>query len=431
MDGHDITEDGAEKVRELLRHVLIRRTRTQIMRKYAKSDGERHYLEKDGEKMYFPKRRLKHPEEYDVDMVYNNSFEKIQDAIGRLKLARYNPGNYIREEYLDEAHPEYKRYDGLKRSSLPLIGIVRTSLLKRMESSIAAFADSVQRYRKGYGEFRGMLERGTVPIGKEFHDEIYRKISSDSDDYDQRRLDAIKPLYDIGAFDVDMWKADMSHDERLFKTIWGYIEKSEYPGYDDKLHKLMDLVRGMRSEKILIFTESSVTARYVHKNLKAAFGNRQMEQIDSTVRHEAKSTAVKRFDPRNNNYDLRPGEEIDILISTDVLSEGVNMQAGRVVINYDFHWNPVKLIQRVGRIDRMGSGHDTIDVINFLPTTKIEREISLKDRVASKIETIRRIIGHDQKILESTEVIDTEAVTDIYGGRRERAGQRGRQHTQH
>ena len=417
MDGHDITEDGAEKVRELLRHVLIRRTRTQIMRKYAKNDGERHYLEKDGERMYFPKRSLRHPEEYDVDMVYNNSFEKIQDAIGKLKLARYNPGNYIRNEYLDETHPEYKRYDNLKRSSLPLIGIVRTSLLKRMESSIAAFADSVQRYRKGYVEFRGMLESGIVPIGKEFHDEIYRKISSDSDDYDQRRLDAIRPLYDIVAFDVDMWKADMSHDERLFKTIWGYIENSEYPGYDDKLHKLMDLVRGMRSEKILIFTESSVTARYVHKNLKAAFGNRQMEQIDSTVRHEAKSTAVKLFDPRNNNYDLRSDEkEIDILVSTDVLSEGVNMQAGRVVINYDFHWNPVKLIQRVGRIDRMGSGHDTIDVINFLPTTKIEMEISLKDRVASKIETIRRIIGHDQKILESTEVIDAEAVTDIYGG---------------
>ena len=151
MDKYDITDEGTEKVRELLRHVLIRRTRTQIMRKYAKSDGERHYLEKDGERMYFPKRSLRHPEEYDVDMVYNNSFEKIQDAIGKLKLARYNPGNYIRNEYLNETHPEYKRYDSLKRSSLPLIGIVRTSLLKRMESSIAAFADSVQRYRKGYG----------------------------------------------------------------------------------------------------------------------------------------------------------------------------------------------------------------------------------------------------------------------------------------
>ena len=85
MDGHDITEDGAEKVRELLRHVLIRRTRTQIMRKYAKSDGERRYLEKDGKKMYFPKRSLKHPEEYDVDMVYNNS---VREDTGRHREAK-------------------------------------------------------------------------------------------------------------------------------------------------------------------------------------------------------------------------------------------------------------------------------------------------------------------------------------------------------
>ena len=157
------------------------------MRKYGKSDGGRYYLEKDGERMYFPGRRLKNPEEYDVDMVYNNSFEKIQDSIESLKLARYNPGDYIKEEYLDEAHPEYKRYSSLKRSSQPLIGIVRTSLLKRMESSIAAFADSVQRYRNGHGEFLDMLEKGTVPIGKEFHDEIYRKISSDTEDYDQKK----------------------------------------------------------------------------------------------------------------------------------------------------------------------------------------------------------------------------------------------------
>ena len=416
MDGHKITEGGVEKIRELLRHVLIRRTRTQIMRKYGRKDGDRHYLEKDGEKMYFPKRLLKNPEEYDVDMVYNNSFEKIQDAIECLNLARYNPGDYILEEYLDEAHPEHKRYSGLERSSQPLIGIVRTSLLKRMESSIAAFADSVKRYRNGHGEFLDMLNKGTVPIGKEFQDEIYRKISSDTEDYDQKRLDSIRPLYDIRAFDVERWKADITHDAGLFGKIGDLVDGSEYPGYDDKLHKLLDLVRKMRSEKILIFTESSTTARYIHENLQRTFGGRRMAQIDSGVRHEVKNAAVRRFDPRNNNENVDPRDEIDILVSTDVLSEGVNMQAGRVVINYDFHWNPVKLIQRVGRIDRLGSEHDTIDVINFLPTTKIEREISLRERVASKIETIRRIIGHDQKILESTEVIDAEAVSDIYDG---------------
>ena len=415
MDENDITEKGAEKIRELLRHVLIRRTRTQIMRKYAKSDGDRHYLEKDGRRMYFPKRHLMHPEEYDVDKVYNNSFEDIQNAIERLKLARYNPGDYILEEYLDETHPEYKKYSGLKRSSQPLIGIVRTSLLKRMESSIAAFAESVERYRNGYKEFRMLLERGTVPIGKEFHDEIYRKITSDTDEGE--RLEGIRSMYDIRAFDVDRWKVDMQHDTGLFNSIRGsLVDKGDYPKYDDKLHKLHKLVGQMRSEKILIFTESSATARYIHANLGASLGGRNAAQIDSALGNKEKNMAVKRFDPKNNNERVARRDEIGVLISTDVLSEGVNMQAGRVVINYDFHWNPVRLIQRVGRIDRIGSEHETIDIINFLPTTKIEREISLRDKVASKIETIRRIIGHDQKILESTEAIDSDAVSDIYGG---------------
>ena len=415
MDGHTITDAGAEKVRELLRHILIRRTRTQIINKYAKQDGDRHYLELEGERMYFPKRRLKHPEEYDVNKVYNNAFCEIQEAIGNLKLARYAPGYYIREEYLNPTHPEYKRYFDLKRTTLPLIGIVRTSLLKRMESSIAAFADSVDRYFNGYKEFKRLLNEGTVPIGKEFHDEIYKKISSDVDDYDGQRLADIKSQYDIRAFDVDRWKADMAHDVNIFASIRGnMVAKSEYTKHDDKLHNLLKLVRGMESEKILIFTESSVTARYIHGYLSGQIKHRNMAQIDSKQGNTEKNRAVGMFDPKNNNVRIERSKEIDVLISTDVLSEGVNMQAGRIVINYDFHWNPVRLIQRVGRIDRLGTEHETIDIVNFLPTSDIERELSLRDRVAKKIKTIREIIGHDQKILEATEVIDLEGVSNIY-----------------
>ena len=415
MDGHEITDGGAEKIRELLRHILIRRTRTQIMKKYTKKDGDRHYIEKDGERKYFPKRRLRHPEEYDVNRVYNNAFYEIQDAIRNLKLARYAPGNYIREEYLDPTHPEHKRYSELKSATLPLIGIVRTSLLKRMESSVAAFADSVNRYLDGYKEFKALLNRGTVPIGKEFHDEIYKKISSDTEDYDGQMLSGIESQYDIGAFDVDRWMADMAHDVNVFASIRGnLVDESKFTKYDDKLHKLLDLVRGMASEKILIFTESSVTARYVHGYLRRELRDRNTAQIDSGQGSREKNQAVCRFDPKNNNARVDRGDEIDVLVSTDVLSEGVNMQAGRVVINYDFHWNPVRLIQRVGRVDRIGTEHQTIDIVNFLPTSEIERELSLRERVAAKIRTIREIIGHDQRILESTEVIDPEGVSDIY-----------------
>lgn len=168
MDGNTITDEGAERIRELLRHILIRRTRTQITKKYAEYDGSRHYLVMDERKMYFPKRNLIHPEEYDVNKVYNNSFDEIYAAIRNLKLARYAPGNYIRQEYLEPTHPQYKKYSDLMSTSLPLIGIVKTSLLKRMESSIEAFADSVSKYLAGYKEFKRILSGGGFPSGKNF-----------------------------------------------------------------------------------------------------------------------------------------------------------------------------------------------------------------------------------------------------------------------
>ena len=420
MDGNNITEEGAERIRELLRHILIRRTKTQIQDRYAERDGDRYYLVQDGERNYFPKRRLTNPAEYDVDKVYNRSFEPIYEAIKGLKLARYAPGNYVKEEYLDPAHSEYRKYSELASTTKPLVGLVRASLLKRMESSIAAFADSVDKYLAGHIEFRNILDRGTVPVGKEFQEEIYRRISSDDYD-DEMDLSTIKSQYDINAFDVDRWKADMGRDSNLFATIRGYLPPAtSYTANDDKLHKFREILASMPSEKILVFTESAVTAKYIHSYLtanKKGRISRSVAQIDSKQRANDKYDAIRRFDPKNNGYqDLPKSEEIDVLVSTDVLSEGVNLQAGRVVINYDFHWNPVKLIQRVGRIDRIGSEHEIVDIINFLPTTKIEERLSLKERVAAKITLIRSIMGGDQKILEDTEEFNAETISAIYAG---------------
>ena len=419
----DIRTEADTKIRELLKYILIRRTRKQIMEKYAKKDGKRYYLEKDGGRKYFPKRKLNNPREYDVDKVYNNSFDMIQSAIENLTLARYAPGNYIKEEYLNESNPDYKKYADLNNTTKPLVGIVRTSLLKRMESSIMAFSSSVEHYQEGYKEFRKQLDNNKVPIGPDFHDEIYKKIAYDGEDYDdddyEKRMAKIPSQYDIKAFDVERWKKDMATDINNFASIKGnLVAQSEYTKFDDKLHTLVNLINGMDQKKILIFSESAVTAKYIYKYMKKELKPaRRIEQIDSKQGNTEKNALVRRFDPKNNNAtDIPKSKEIDVLISTDVLSEGVNLQAGKTVINYDFHWNPVRLIQRVGRIDRIGTEHETIDVINFLPTNKIDESLSLKERVANKIDTIRRIIGHDQQILESTEALDSNGVEDIYTG---------------
>ena len=413
---HQLTPEGEDRIREMLRHVLIRRTRKQIQDNFAKKDGDRYYLESESGRKYFPRRKLDNPKEYDIDMVYQNSFEKIQKYIESLKLARYTPGNYIKEEYRNTTHPQYKKYNDLTTSMLSLTGIVRTVLLKRMESSIAAFTSSVNNYEKGSDKFLDYLKDGIVPIGKDYQDRIYKSVMYDDEEYDYG--DELGPsAYDIEAFDIDRWKADIVSDIATFNSMLNLLPKKEkFHKFDDKVHTLLNILESRKDQKILLFTESRVTAQYIYSYLKEKMPDTRMEQIDSKKSSREKNEFIRRFDPVNNNADVPPERQLDLLISTDVLSEGVNLQAGKTAINYDFHWNPVRLIQRVGRIDRIGSEHDTVDIINFLPTAKIDEHLGLRERVAGKIETIRKIIGQGQNILEASEIVDSSAVVDIYSG---------------
>lgn len=405
-----LTIPGQDKIRELLRHILIRRTRKQIQDNFAKKENNRYYLESSQGKKYFPKRSLDNPREYDIDKVYLNSFEQTQEYVNQLRLARYSPGAYLKEEYQNTTHPQYKKYRDLDAHMASLVGLVRTGLLKRMESSVAAFHSSVRNYAEGSEKFMEFLSKGIVPIGKDYQDAIYKHITDDGDYIEELGVSN----YDIDAFDVMEWKADLNHDINMFDNILRMIpDIDDFTKHDDKLHTLLGI---LENQKILLFTESRVTAKYVYDYLKLSLPDKKIAQIDSLKSSKEKNDIVCKFDPDNNNVTVPPEEQLDILVSTDVLSEGVNLQAGKTIINYDFHWNPVRLIQRVGRIDRIGSKHDIINVVNFLPTTKVESQLKLKERVANKIETIRKIIGHDQKILEETEKIDKDAVIDIYTG---------------
>ncbi len=422
-----VTPEGVEKIQELLKHILIRRTRTQILEKYAKKDGKRHYLEADGKRKYFPERNLTNPEEYDGDKVYNDSFEIIEESIKNLKAARYTAGKYIKKEYLLVTHKDYKKYSHLADTTKHMGGLIKTSLLKRMESSIMAFSTSVDNYKSNLDEFKRQLKKGKVAIGKDFQEAIRKKVTQDEkyvDIYDEfnpeKELDSIKSEYDTKAFDVEGWLKDIDDDIDQFAKMKGrLVDKTRYTQVDDKLHTLIKLLEEMPTEKILIFSESAVTTEYITEYMKKKIP-REIAQIDSSLGEKDKRSRIQLFDPQNNNYTLKNNEkDIDILISTDVLSEGVNLQAGKTVINYDFHWNPVRLIQRVGRIDRIGTDHESVDVINFLPTTKIDKSLSLQAKVNRKISTIKKIIGHDQQILNSDEDFDSSAVSSIYNKEKE------------
>lgn len=406
-----LTADGKEKVRELIKPILIRRTRSQILAKYAEYDKDKksHYMtNSSGEPQYFAKRKLRNPKEYDVDKVYDNNYEGILDAIQGLRMARYAPGKYVLEQF-KETNP----YRDLISTGKPLVGIARTLLLKRMESSIKAFSVSIKHYQKGYSQFRDLLKKKKIPVGPEFGDEIYKSLDEDDNDKFLATVEDIESRYDFKAFDTQLWLKDLNHDIGEFAKIQGLLGMRDFSHKDDKIHKLSTLIKS-HDEKILIFTESAVTAKYIYEYVVDKFKNRRIEQIDSKDRQKRKNECVRRFDPENNGRQAGQHDEIDVLISTDVLSEGVNLQAARVVINYDFHWNPVRLIQRVGRIDRLGTKHAVIDIFNFMPTSKIDEKLGLEEKVKNKIETIRKIVGHDQQILSPTEIIDDVSTLSIY-----------------
>ena len=303
-----ITEEGKEKARVLLRHIMIRRTRSQILTRFGKRDDGGPYIKKgDGEKQYFPSRNLTNPASYDINKVYNNSFSVIQKAIGNLRLARYAPGAYLKS---DGPYANTDTYKRLFNSAQSLKGIVRTTLLKRMESSIAAFRRSVEHYLRGTITFRILLEKGIVPVGDDFSDQIYRMVSGEVDnDSFADEIAATESNYSIEAFDTKKWINDLLDDEIQLGGILNKLpDESTYYDIDDKMHTLRALVDEFESDKILIFTESAVTAKYIHKHLARYFEEsgqtervKKMLQIDSDQGEAEKTVAVRRFDPEKQS----------------------------------------------------------------------------------------------------------------------------------
>ena len=191
------------------------------------------------------------------------------------------------------------------------------------------------------------------------------------------------------------------------------------PEEDDKLQQLVAMMTEGRNlpgdlahGKVLIFTQYADTAHYLYETLRHLGRIRAVESGTTDL-----GRVILRFAPKANNYQLRPGdEELRILVSTDVLSEGLNLQDANNIINYDLHWNPVRLIQRVGRVDRIGTEHDTIYAYNFLPETGLERELGIEQRLEHRITEIHRTIGEDAPVLHKSERINAEALYAIYRG---------------
>ncbi len=409
---------------DLLRNILIQRSR-----KYVKqSEG----IKTGDEALMFPIRQKPRVISYSLKTVYAGLYGEIKDAFDRhnpfLSLAIYNTALYHKD-------PDRR----IAESQKQIVGLIRTLLLKRLESSFKAFEASVEdllakmaNFLKYYSQERfnaweksskrwwklvqahivERLERNEKETENEEEDDI----PDFAKDFDPRQHDMQGLLDDI-LDDMNQLTGFLSKIFRRF-YVKGKEGVSEDPKKDDKLQKLLSHLAEdelLRGRKVIIFSEFRNTARYLADQLgKAGFKN--MEQVDSGRNVKNREIIIKRFAPYYNCAD--PAElsiclkkSINILISTDVLSEGLNLQDASLIVNYDLHWNPVRLMQRIGRVDRRldpeteamldrpRSLKGKIYFWNFLPPKEMEELLHLKERLDGKILRINKTLGIEGALL--------------------------------
>ncbi len=437
-----LTAIGERELPDLLRHILIRRTRNHILRWYGFDaetdervdpsqfqeyrDGHRQaYVLVGGKKQFFPKRVLE-TISYSIEDVYRGLYFRLRGYLGgklttgstgKLTYARYGLWNYVIETKQEE-----EPYASLQGSGANLRGLMRVLLFKRFESSVYAFKETIRRLLSLHEHFVSALENGIVPAGEEARAILYEPSAAEEQDL----MDALRKVsgrYSIGDFDIKRLREHLESDIRLLREILAMVEPIT-ADQDAKLQVLKERLSEppLSDGKCLIFTQYADTARYLFDNLNPNGERDDIEVIYSG--EKSKERVVGRFAPKANpEYQFQRGEsELSTLIATDVLAEGLNLQDGDKIINYDLHWNPVRLIQRFGRIDRIGSEHDVIYGFNFLPETGIERHLRLRARLRYRIQEIHDTIGEDAAILDQSEQLNEAAMYAIYEQKGEHLG---------
>jgi superfamily II DNA/RNA helicase len=291
---------------------------------------------------------------------------------------------------------------------------MRILMFKRFESSVYAFQQTIKRMITMHERFLEALEDDVVPAGEEAQAILYEPNAAEEEDI----VDALKQVsgrYKLSDFDAESLKKHIAHDLKLLRQILVLVEPIT-PDKDAKLQKLKEVLskEPLSEGKRLIFTQYADTASYLYENLNPGDKRDDIDVIFSS--DKSKARIVGRFAPKANpEYKAQTGEsELVTLVATDVLAEGLNLQDGNKIINYDLHWNPVRLIQRFGRIDRIGSEHEKVYGFNFLPELGIENNLGLRQCLRNRIQEIHDTIGEDSAILDRTEQLNEESMYAIY-----------------
>ncbi len=434
----------ADDWRDLMRLYLVRRTRSFIQENYAKVDPlqKRKYLEfADGKRSYFPTRLPKTVKftvnEKDPNDQYARLFaDSVVEILNHLTLPRYGLGNYQKPSPHQPPTPDESRIlADLSRAGVRLKGICRTNLFKRLESSGRAFLLSLQRHilrnfvwlhaiEKGLPLPTGTQDMGLLDTGMNDQDSDLWD-AADGDDGDgsdpsqhvnhvlteaefKRRAADVYGKYGAQFKRRFKWLRPALFDETLAKdlnadasALMGMLRNvgAWDPARDTKLQALIDLLTKQHpNAKVLVFTQFADSVEYLAQQLAANHINAAGVTGDT----EDPTTTAYRFCPVSNHRrdQVAPAEELRVVLATDVLSEGQNLQDCAIIVNYDLPWAIIRLMQRAGRVDRIGQQSDTILCYSFLPADGVERIIRLRSRVRQRLRANAEVVGTDEAFFD-------------------------------
>ena len=378
---------------QLLGGVSIARSRRQIKTFYARE------IDRIGK---FPTQKPPDNAYPQTDIRGELSYRELSNQIGQFALSIYRPSSYVTSAEAKKRLADEKkqlRFNQADRERF-LIGMMRTNFLKRLESSAHALTQTLGRT---IGKIDDLLDKIHRYEQQPTIQDAQADILPDEDEDDEEFLiNRARTPYHLRELDLPRWKKDLLTDKQTLTAAWKKV-RAITPPRDDKLKTIREHIRdkarnpttdqdGKINRKMLIFTTFKDTAEYLYENLAELAKEHRLnmamvsgDATRTTFGDNNFNAILTNFAPRARQRSNGIEGEIDLLIATDCISEGQNLQDCDTVLNYDIHWNPVRIIQRFGRIDRIGSRNRTVRMINYWPTKDMDAYLRLQSRVEARM----------------------------------------------
>lgn len=374
-----------------------------------------------------------------------NLIHNFLQSIYLLGFTPYRINVYLHEYYnksIEEINSIENQPPNLK-IQMAVHNILQINWLKRLESSSSALLQSIKNYQKRLDLFEKYLDRGFLvslsdidTLESEYGEDLdlafsdyedylnqINQLAESGSDKDIKSFGIEKRVADPKKYNLEALRKDLDRDKRIISSVQKLLEEVVRPEHDPKLHAFKDYIANHlgkeHGKKVLVFSFFTDTIDYLQKHLPGMMHkvNPGFEKESAFLHGQSNSVEnlVGRFSPNSKKYSIKPNEqEINFLFSTDILSEGQNLQDAGILINYDLHWNPVRMIQRNGRINRLGSAYDSVLIGNMRPSSHLDLYLKLVNRLENKIQTIKYSVGLDQGVLHGDDVNPINFIENYY-----------------